>query len=163
MTFREMLDVFEMVARAELIKQLGASFDAVPKIEKGLADARLAALPIIKAVGGAEAVLAWESAQDGGLSAPTKIHQAVLIGARAAYITHRPDSHAAMRAAPGAVNSMSQITIERIDEADGSQGWAWVCTRLMGPVRQIASGSSATLSGCLDSMREYLRAEGIAP
>jgi hypothetical protein len=53
-----------------------------------------------------------------------------------------------------------QIVIEMVREEDGSFGYSWDA---FGVERRLCGGAAPTLSSCLDTMREYLREEGIAP
>ena len=69
MTFREALDAFEVAARAHIIKRLEESpptsqEERAARIDEGLAEGRKAALPIIQAVGGTEAVAGWQAMQE---------------------------------------------------------------------------------------------------
>jgi len=54
---------------------------------------------------------------------------------------------------------VEQIIIERVREDDGSLGWSW---SVFGESPLLASGSAKDLSSCLNTMRQYLRDEGIA-
>lgn len=56
--------------------------------------------------------------------------------------------------------AVEQIVIEQVREEDGSTCWGWDA---FGVEERIAGGHAKTLSMCLDSMRGYLKAEGIAP
>lgn len=53
-------------------------------------------------------------------------------------------------------DEIEQIIIEQCADADGG-GWAWDA---FGLHNKIASGQAPTLTACLDSMNEYLRADG---
>lgn len=55
---------------------------------------------------------------------------------------------------------LQMITIEQVQEDDGTIMWSWDG---FGEDARIYGGAAATLSDCLDSMRAYLRDEGIAP
>jgi hypothetical protein len=55
---------------------------------------------------------------------------------------------------------IQQIVIEVVHEEDGSLGYVWDA---FGEERRLCGGSASSLSACLESMRAYLRDEGLAP
>ena len=55
---------------------------------------------------------------------------------------------------------IQQIVIEIARENDGSCAWTWDA---FGEEHRLCGGSAQTLSVCLETMRSYLRDEGIAP
>ncbi len=58
------------------------------------------------------------------------------------------------------IEPVQMITIERVRESDGTIAWSWDA---FGEEEKLFGGVSSSLSDCLDSMRSYLRDEGIAP
>ena len=68
MTLGEALQAYEVAVRSEIIRRMAENTpasleDAAAQIDAGLAEGRKQAIPIIKAVGGQEAVAAWDAAQ----------------------------------------------------------------------------------------------------
>ncbi len=53
-----------------------------------------------------------------------------------------------------------QIVVEVIQKSDGTLGWGWDA---FGDNRRLCGETAPSLSAVLDSMRRYLRDEGLAP
>jgi ABC-type methionine transport system ATPase subunit len=67
MTLGEALQAYDVAVRAEIIRKMAemppsSLEDAAAQIDAGLVEGRKQALPIIRAVGGEDAVTAWDEA-----------------------------------------------------------------------------------------------------